>query len=162
MITHVNKGKDAGAIDRIIGSIGWGTSARLSAVFAPDRENPERCLMACPKVNMGIKPETLSYQIVADGEYAKVVWHGTVATTADEAMAGETREPRKAVAKKFLAEKFAEKSEWPSDEILEAAKKLSISRNAIWEAKAEMNVCAMKRGRNWHWWIPPEPGESAF
>jgi hypothetical protein len=92
---------------------------------------------------------------------AKVEWLGEVDTTADEAMAGEKRAPRRIVASEWLAEKFAEKREWLSEDLFHAARADGISRDAIFEAKRLLDLPRARRDMGqdgsitYIWWVPP-------
>ncbi len=167
-ITHVNKG-GAGKVDavmRIIGSVAWSTAVRAAHMFCPDPDDPDRHLFLVAKINGAKKRQGIAYQIHQidpadmDGP-ARVHWLGQVDTTANEAMAGQSRvQSRGQVASEWLIEKFREKLEWEADELFREAKSHNISRNAIFDAKAMLDLPKARKKihlggtTSWVWWVP--------
>ena len=169
MITHVNKssGKGIDAINRVIGSVAWTTTARIAHSFAPDPDTSGDCMFLPIKSNLGQLPKGLGYRIKSTDTLAVVEWTGEVDLSADEAMAGEKRKPRRVVASEWLAEQFRVRREWISNEITDAGKEHGISRNALWEAKGCLPIDARKRMTAdgepvWYWVARPDwpPAES--
>ena len=120
LITHINKsvGKGIDAIDRIIGSVAWGSTSRVAIAFIKDPDHLERCLMAGIKNNLGPVAKTLAYQIVKTDVLANFEWLGEVDTTADEAMNREKKKPnRKVRAIEWLIQRFRERLKWDSGEL---------------------------------------------
>ena len=162
LITHVNKqtGKGVDAINRVMGSVAWMTSARIGHAFTQDPDDRDRCLWVPLKSNLGALGKGLAYRIVKTPDLATVEWQGEVDTTADEAMAGEKGVPRRVVASQWLIERFREKREWESEALFDAARQEGVSRNAIFEAKS--SLCLPRARRNvgsdgsvtWTWWVP--------
>lgn len=138
MITHCNKGvkKDMEALDRIIGSIAWASTARIAHIFAPDNDKPQHGFMVTPKNNLGPPAPSIHYGIEMTPALARVSWLAVVDLSADEALSGEKRKPRGIVAVEWLAERFRERREWPSDELKRAAAEAGLSKNALWSPEA--------------------------
>lgn len=164
-ILHVNKqtGKGIEALNRVMGSVAWVTTARIAHTFCTDPETPGQCLWVPLKNNLGPLTKALAYRIAPSTEHgnAKVEWVAEVDTTADEALghtAPKTR--RDVVASEWLVERFREKREWASDDLFRAAKEAGISRNAVFEAKKLLNLpTARKRTAEsgdvlYTWWVP--------
>jgi hypothetical protein len=162
LITHVNKqvGKGTDAINRILGSVAWGSTARVAMSFAVDPNDPSRCLFSGSKNNLGQVARTWGYRVVKTEALAKVEWLGEVDTTADEAMAGEKRAPRRMLAKEWLVELFRKRLEWPSDQFWSEAKAHGISKNAIDEARVRLEMPKPRKvtepngETHWIWWVP--------
>jgi len=135
MITHVNKqvGKGVEAVDRIMGSVAWASTSRVALGFAPDPNDASRCLFAGIKNNLGPKAPTLAYEIKSTDSLAVVEWRGEVDTTADEAMNQTAKKSRAESAVEWLAERFRERREWPSEELRTMAIEYGLSKNALWE-----------------------------
>lgn len=159
--THVNKGGSGKteAMMRVMGSVAWVNAVRAAYMFARDPEDDERILFIPMKMNIARRRKGLAYRIKPlteepDGP-ATVEWLGEVETTADEAVAKETK-PRRIDAVEFLEEIFAEKAELPSKEIWKAKDRTTVSKNALNEAKDELGITAHQTydtdgTREWTW-----------
>jgi hypothetical protein len=164
LITHVNKqsGKGIDALNRVIGSVAWTTTARIVHSFAPNSDIPGHCLFVPMKNNLGPLGKGLGYTIRKTDTLAVVEWTGEVDTTADEAMSGERQAPRKVKATDWLIDRFKEDLRWFSEDLWAAAKHDGISRNAIFEAKDILCLprCDKEQlpgGKQaWVWWVPPD------
>jgi hypothetical protein len=157
LITQVSKaGREVAAINRIIGSIAWAATSRIAHTFSADKDEPGVALFACPKDNLGPIPKTLRYRIVPQGKQAFVQWAGESDKTADEAMNGKPKKRAESAAD-FLIASFRKQLEWPSEELFKQGRKKGISRNAIFEAKADLELPkACKRDDEWFWWVPAD------
>jgi hypothetical protein len=161
-VLHVNKqhAKGIDALNRVLGSVAWVTTARVAHSFSPDPDDKTRCLFIPMKNNLGELARGLAYRIVKTPGLAKVEWLGEVNTTADEAMAGEKAKPRRVVATQWLIERFRERLEWPSDELFELARQENVSRSAIYEAKEVLKLPKARHNTNedgskhFTWWVP--------
>jgi hypothetical protein len=168
LITHTNKGtrKDMAAIDRIIGSVAWASTTRISHIFGPHPDEAGQYLWLPLGTNIGRVPDGLAYRI-AEHEDGRVIveWVGTVDVDADDMMAG-VRKSRGMRAGEWLAERFREKREWPSDELKHAATEAGISRNALFSPEVEAlpirkrQIVGANGDRYWVWvadegWPPP-------
>lgn len=169
LITHVNKqsGKGIEAVNRIMGSIAWASTARIAHAFAKDPDAEGQCLFVPVKNNLGPILPALAYRIVATDSLATVTWHGEVNTTADDAMNGEGAKPkanRGEKAARWLIDRFREKLEWLASDLEEIAKAQGISRNALFEAKKMIlrpePPARKDRGPDgrqaWYWFVPPD------
>lgn len=138
LITHVNKstGKGIEAIYRLLGSVAWGSTARIAHACTPDPEDRTKYLFICSKSNIAEKPKGLCYQITKTETLAKVEWLGEVDLTADEAMAGEPRQARAIKAVDWLTEKFRDHRVWLADDLYAAARQEGISRNSLYTKEA--------------------------
>lgn len=139
MITHVNKssGKGIDAINRVIGSVAWTTTARIAHSFAPDPDEPGACMFLPIKSNLGQLPKGLGYRIKSTDTLAVVEWTGEVDISADEAMSGEKRKPRHVVASEWLEQMFRRQPTWPARELNRLAMEVGISKNALVEARTK-------------------------
>jgi putative DNA primase/helicase len=165
LIMHVNKqgGKGTTAINRVVGSVAWLSSARIAHVFAPSDHSQERRLFVPLKNNLGPKSHALAFELTPTEHLAKVAWIEEIQTTADDAMLNEPKRVRRDIqAKDWLVERFREKLSWPSDELFRAGKAANLSRNAIFEAKDLLDlprarVITHENGdKEWVWWVPPD------
>jgi len=169
-ILHVNKqsGKGLEAINRVMGSVAWVTTARIAHTICPDPETPGQTLMVPTKSNIGPMPPALAYKFAPvdpeDPESgARIEWVGEVDVTADEALGhAGPRVRRDVIAAEWLIERFREKLDWPSDELFAAATATGISRNAVFDARAKLELPKARKithenGRAvWVWWVPAD------
>lgn len=147
LITHNNKqvGKGLDAINRVMGSAAWVSTSRIAHSFAEDPNDFSRCLFVPMKNNLGPLAKGLAYRIETIDGAAQVVWLEEVDTTANEAMGNEPRKPRHVAAREWLETvAFKDRREWPSDEIVRAAREAGVNRNALWEAKGILPIKARK------------------
>jgi hypothetical protein len=167
LITHCNKqaGKGVEALNRVIGSVAWTTTARIAHTFAPDPDEPGRCIFVPMKSNLGMLAKGLGYRIVSTDSLATIEWLGEVDTTADDALNREKKKATREIkAADWLIERFREKREWFSDDLFAAAKAEGISRDAIFEAKNSLDLPKARPTdgpggkRPWVWWVPPDWG----
>lgn len=168
LITHCNKGtkKDMAAIDRIIGSIAWASTARIAHIFGPHPDRDGETVFLPLGSNIGKKVKGMSYQIVEENETVRVRWIGPVDLDADDMMAGKAKKPRGMAAVEWLVERFREQREWASDELKRAAEEAGISKNALWSPEARAlpirrrQIINAAGDRHWCWvaedgWPPP-------
>jgi len=159
LITHVSKstGKGIEAINRVIGSVAWMSTARVGHAFTQDPDDPSLCLFLPLKNNLGPMALGLGYRIVKTDSLATVEWTGTVDTTADAAMNGEKRQPRAVIASEWLREQFRKRREWPSDELRTMAREAGVSKNALWSPEVQAlpidrrQIVNADGSRHWVW-----------
>lgn len=166
MITHVSKPGQKGveAVDRIMGSVAWASTARVAVGIAPDPHDASRCLMAGIKNNLGPKAETLAFRIAPTDSLAKVVWMGKVDTTADEAM---NNVPKKSVGRsvvEWYEEQFRIKREWSSNELKEKGLAYGFTFNALCKSPEYLALPILKKerfdgeGKSLGWFKIAKPG----
>jgi hypothetical protein len=167
-ILHVNKqaAKGVEALNRVMGSVAWVTTSRVAHTCCPDPDDSSRNLWVPMKSNIGPLAKAWAYRIEQpDGtEHAKLAWLEEVDINADDAMSGGTPEKknRGEAAAAWLIERFSEKLEWPSDDLIKEAKANGISRNAVWEAKDLLSLPKPRRvvsetgNISWVWWVPAD------
>lgn len=145
LITHINKqiGKGMDAVDRIMGSVAWGSVARITCAFAKDPDIKGQVLFGGTKNNLGPIAEPLAFRIDKTETLASVVWTGTSDTSMDDAIDKVKRKSRGLCATEWLEERFREKPEWPSDELKQMAKEAGHSNNALWSP--EVNALPIRK-----------------
>jgi hypothetical protein len=168
LITHINKqiGKGLAAVERIIGSVAWGSVARMTVAFDHDPNDPNTFLCGGTKNNLGEKAEVLAYRVVKTDFLATLEWTGKSETTMEDAMNQLKKKSRGACAVEWLIERFREQSEWESDELKKAASEAGLSKNALWSP--EVNALPIRKRprvnasgeRYWVW--SAEPGWPPF
>jgi hypothetical protein len=137
LITHINKqvGKGIEALDRIMGSVAWGSTSRIALGFCKDPSEPARCLFGGLKNNLGAKAKCLRYEIEPTQTLAKITWHGETDADFDDALNDTKRRPRYVVAGDWLEDMFRRQREWNARELNRLAKEEGISRDALIEAR---------------------------
>lgn len=133
-VTHVNRRLEKGveALDRIMGSVAWGTTARIALGFAADPNTPGQCLCAGIKSNLGPKASTLAYEIKGpEGGMASVHWYGPVDISADDAMNNVKKKSAGMCAVEWLEERFRESREWESGELKRQALAYGLTFNQV-------------------------------
>lgn len=168
LITHVNKqsSKDVEAISRVMGTVAWVTTSRISHTFCSDPDDETKKLWMPAKTNLAEMPKGLAYRIESVDGQPKIEWLGEVEMTADDAMnAAPKARKRAVVATEWLRDKFKEQKEWRSSDLFEAARQAGISKNAIFEAKDILALPKAKQevaengDKAWIWWVPDAWGE---
>jgi hypothetical protein len=171
--THISKGsgRDADAASRVMGSVAWVNLVRAAFLFDFDPDDPthDRRLFAGIKSNLAKLPPTLAYRIADDPDGARIEWIGEVATSADDAIAGNRPgRPRKAdderaevLAVPVLVDLFRERASWPSKELEAAAKSRGVGRDAYWRARKRLEeaghrIRAEQTGDGWVSSVPPD------
>jgi hypothetical protein len=163
-ILHVNKNaKGVEALNRVMGSVAWVTTARIAHTLCPDPQDRDRNLFVTMKNNLGEIPKAIAYRIAKEDGRTRVEWIEEVDVHADDAMGGDKpRERRDISAAKWLIEKFRERLEWESKDLFEQGKQEGISRDAIFEAKRTLKLPKAKQhtkengDRVFYWWVPAD------
>jgi hypothetical protein len=145
-IMHINKqmGKGMDAVERIVGSVAWGSTARMTLAFVKDPDVPDQYLFGGTKNNLGPLADTLAYRFSKreDGEVF-IDWVGKTDTTMENAMNQVKKKSRGVCAVEWLTEQFQAQRQWESEEITRAAKEAGISRSALWSP--EVNALPFKK-----------------
>ena len=90
VVRHLTKSGGANPLYRGGGSIGIIGAARSALLVAVDPDEPERCVVAVSKLNLGPKPDALAYRLVPDAvnpDVPRVNWEGSVTHTAADLLA---------------------------------------------------------------------------
>lgn len=78
--------------------------------------------------------------------------------------AGPQPRGRRLIASEWLIDRFRERREWPSAELIELARAAEVSRDALFEAKEMLGLPKPRRvmdhaagvGAYWLWWVPAD------
>lgn len=158
-IMHVNKavGKGLDAVERIVGSVAWGTSARITLAFTKDPNVSGQLLFGGTKNNLGPLADTVAFRIVKTEVLATVEWLGGVDTTMEDAMNSIKKKSRGVCAVEWLTEQFRQRLEWESDELKRNAAEAGISKNALWSPEVNALPISKRKRINaagdpqWFW-----------
>lgn len=163
-VLHINKqtGKGVEALNRVMGSVAWVSTSRIAHSFCLDPDDQTRGLWMPTKSNLGQMPKGLAYRIEG-GDTPTVTWLGEVDMTADEALsASPSSRKRSVVASEWLIERFREKLEWNSKDLVAAGREQGVSRNALFEAKDILELPKARKvthetgDETWVWWVPKD------
>lgn len=163
-VLHINKqtGKGVEALNRVMGSVAWVSTARIAHSFCLDPDDQTRGLWMPTKSNLGQMPKGLAYRITGD-DTPGVKWLGEVDITADEALSASPKSRnRSVVAADWLVDRFREKLEWNSKDLIAAGKAQGVSRNALFEAKDILDLPKARKvthengDESWVWWVPAD------
>jgi hypothetical protein len=161
MITHFNKagGKGLEAIYRFMGSVAWGTTARIACGCETDPNDPTRCIFGVVKSNIGPLGQALGYRIEPTESLAKLTWLGPVDTSIDDAInkvKGTVSESIEA----WMEDRFREKRTWPQTELKDLAMQNSFSFNAFKNYKKGVHKKNEfdEDGKSTGWWWRAVPG----
>ncbi len=149
-ITHINKqiGKGLDAVERIIGSVAWGSVARVTLSFVKDPEVPEQYLFGGTKNNLGPLADTLAYKFVQDSDGVTIEWVGKSEQTMENALNQVQKKSRGVVATEWLEERFRERIEWESSELKRLATEAGVSKNALWSPEVNALPIDKKKRTN--------------
>lgn len=138
-ITHVNKNaKGIDAINRVIGSIAWMSTARVGFVLTRDPDQPGRNLFLMSKSNIGPLIDGVAFRVVPAEicggiKTGRLEWLGSVNTSADDAVNGEKKKPVKPCVMEWLAERFREKRTWRAKDLERAAYDAGYSYSSVFK-----------------------------
>lgn len=137
LITHCKKptSENLESIYQMIGSVAWGSTARIGHALITDPDDKSRKLFVCSKSNLGEIPKGYAYRIVKAGRNAKVEWIIEVDVNADDVMDGENVKSVTVDAAEWLMDRFREYREWFSKDLEQIAEHYGISHNAVFKNK---------------------------
>jgi DNA repair protein RadA/Sms len=169
-IRHLNK---LGGIDRALyragGSIAFVAAARTSFLLAFDPgdkmpESERRRVLACIKSNIGPKPQSRAFRLVAEaGEVTHVEWLSEASLLSADDLLRRPRERKPEALQEaitFLENSLADGAR-PSTEIEGRAHKLGISEATLRRAKRILGVQSRKKGFAGIWHLEITTKETA-
>lgn len=164
LISHLNKKSGQGAMNRVMGSIGFSALARTNFLVTIDRESGDesRRLFLPNGCNIGRPRPGLAFRVQDAGlfEAPKIEWLGTVETTADEAIEKDENSGRKTSKKERavrLIETMLAGGPLPVREIEAAAEAEGIGKTTLFDAGRAIGIEKEKsgfEGGDWSWKLP--------
>lgn len=160
-IRHPTKARGSKAIYRGSGSLGISAMARIILWCEEDRKQKGQYVLSCTKTNLGPKPVSLAYKLVAIRETVRVEWLGEIdqdsedpISMAEIAARVNLFEQAKSLIKAALAD-----GEKPSYDVMAEARAAGISDTTLHNAKAALEVKSERReatSEGYYWaWVPP-------
>jgi putative DNA primase/helicase len=166
LILHLNKDREAGALNRLSGSIGFGAAARSVLLFAHDPDDPEgengsRRVLAHLKSNLARKAPSVAYVIerrIIDGasgamETSAAIQQGETRLSASDLLGhadSSTEASARGEARTFL---LSELSEGPVTvmALRESAEHAGIAWRTLERVKKAEGIRSRKLGSEWAW-----------
>ena len=152
LIRHWTKGGKGKAIYRGVGSIDVVGVARTVLAVAKHPDNENLRILAQVKNNIGPKPKSFVYEIVAQPEGLPIIeWRGTVHYSADDLeQQGHGEQGAVESAATFLRETLAQ-GPIKFTKISDRAEKAGISQASLNRAKRQLGVESKKESTGWYW-----------
>lgn len=173
LVKHFSKAPTVKAVNKVLGSVGYVNAVRAGFVAVRDHDDPTRRFFLPIKFNLGEAPKGLSYTIEAvtdkheqeeifsrvkheeggvfdnlAGQLPRIKWLGEIDITADEAVAqaGRSRSgsPTRIEQCKDWLKEFLKDFAYPSDEVVEAAKKAGFTYDNVKEARGKLKEGGLK------------------
>ena len=157
-IEHLNKDVTKQALYRTQGSIAFVAAARIALVVGPQPGDVVRRVLAVAKCNLAPLAGSLAYSAVDCGGVPAIEWHGEVALSADDVLAGPVKRDRRtpgialASAEDCLRAVLAD-GPVRATIIEDVAREQGVSGPTIGRAKTALGVRSERRGDRWWWWI---------
>ena len=174
-IMHLNKDREAGALNRISGSIGFGAAARSVLIFGADPDDDDgetgnRRILAHAKSNVGPLAPSVAYRIesrVVETATGPIPTSVAVRQGESEATAGDllgnptTRREASSIAdaRAFLRAELAD-GPVATSEVKKRADDADIAWRTVERAKKQLGVLSRKTGKHWCLELPSGGVES--
>jgi putative DNA primase/helicase len=171
-VMHLNKDREADALNRLSGSIGFGGAARSVLLFAQDPDDPageagNRRVLAHVKCNVAPRQRSLAYQIqprtldTANGpvQTSIAVRDGNAAVSANDLLGNPTstgEATARTEAREFLEAELAD-GPAPTSELRTRAEDAGLNWRTVERAKQQLRIRARKNGVVWTWELLTSP-----
>ena len=154
LIRHLNKDSSKSAIHRGGGSIAFTGVARLVLLVAEDPDDPDTCVLARSKGNLGPRPPSLCYSIAAGpGDSGMVLWGGISEHTSTTLLAPEKPGPKPDAieqAKGYLTDLLANGPR-TRQEVVEAGARVHLNEKTIQRAANAIGIVSKAHGKERLW-----------
>jgi putative DNA primase/helicase len=147
-IRHLNKTPGLSAMYRGGGSIGIIGQARAAYLVAPLRDNPDRRVLSCVKMNLAPHPRSLTFQFGTDeaNECARIIWTGECDHTADDLLSDTGNNHRGASPAALWLLKYMQECHGQAKplDVLHDAVEAGFSRAQIQNARVALGIVSTK------------------
>jgi len=147
LIGHMNKGSNAKAAYRGMGSIDFYAIARSVLLVAKVPQNPNIRAAAQIKSNLATEGETMAFQLDENG----FTWIGEYDISADELLVGYSNNDKHKAAEDFLKKILSNGQTVPASTVFAQAKSIGVSKRTIENVKQELAIKSIKDGASWLW-----------
>lgn len=142
LIGHMNKGSNAKAAYRGIGSIDFFAIARSVLLVGRVPDHPNIRAVAQIKNNLAPEGETVAFQFGENG----FQWIGSFDISADELLSGIASSDKSSKAQNLIKAILETHKSYPATDIISQGKQLGISKRTMESAKQELGIQSIKVG----------------
>ena len=150
LIGHMNKNSNGKSSYRGLGSIDFQAAARSVLIVGRVKEEPEVRVVCHTKSSLAPEGTSIAFRLDKNNGFE---WIGEYDISADELLNGDGRGQKSRKAKEFLLEILANGG-MTQKKIAEEAEARGIKSKTLWNAKRELEIDSVKRGKQWYWMLP--------
>ena len=150
LIGHMNKNSNGKSSYRGLGSIDFQAAARSVLIVGRVKDEPEVRVVCHTKSSLAPEGTSIAFRLDKNNGFE---WIGEYDISADELLNGDGRGQKSQTAKKFLLEILANGG-MTQKKIAEEAESRGIKSKTLWNAKRELEIDSVKRGKQWYWMLP--------
>ena len=150
LIGHMNKNSNGKSSYRGLGSIDFQAAARSVLIVGRVKEEPEVRVVCHTKSSLAPEGTSIAFRLDKNNGFE---WIGEYDISADELLNGDGRGQKSQKAKEFLLEILANGG-MTQKKIAEEAEARGIKSKTLWNAKRELEIDSVKRGKQWYWMLP--------
>ena len=150
LIGHMNKNSNGKSSYRGLGSIDFQAAARSVLIVGRVKDEPEVRVVCHTKSSLAPEGTSIAFRLDKNNGFE---WIGEYDISADELLNGDGRGQKSRKAKEFLLEILANGG-MTQKKIAEEAEARGIKSKSLWNAKRELEIDSVKRGKQWYWMLP--------
>ena len=150
LIGHMNKNSNGKSSYRGLGSIDFQAAARSVLIVGRVKDEPEVRVVCHTKSSLSPEGTSIAFRLDKNNGFE---WIGEYDISADELLNGDGRGQKSRKAKEFLLEILANGG-MTQKKIAEEAEARGIKSKTLWNAKRELEIDSVKRGKQWYWMLP--------
>ena len=150
LIGHMNKNSNGKSSYRGLGSIDFQAAARSVLIVGRVKDEPEVRVVCHTKSSLAPEGTSIAFRLDKNNGFE---WIGEYEISADELLNGDGRGQKSRKAKEFLLEILANGG-MTQKKIAEEAETRGIKSKTLWNAKRELEIDSVKRGKQWYWMLP--------
>ena len=150
LIGHMNKNSNGKSSYRGLGSIDFQAAARSVLIVGRVKDEPEVRVVCHTKSSLAPEGTSVAFRLDKNNGFE---WIGEYDISADELLNGDGRGQKSRKAKEFLLEILANGG-MTQKKIAEEAEAIGIKSKSLWNAKRELEIDSVKRGKQWYWMLP--------
>ena len=149
LIGHMNKNSNGKSSYRGLGSIDFQAAARSVLIVGRVKDEPEVRVVCHTKSSLAPEGTSVAFRLDKNNGFE---WIGEYDISADELLNGDGRGQKSRKAKEFLLEILANGG-MTQKKIAEEAEAQGIKSKTLWNAKRELEIDSVKRGKQWYWML---------